>query len=686
MLNVVNIDASDVNAWECLGLCYSNLDNPKASMKAFTRALEINSNSFYSDYKIATTLKSEGQLAEAIVFFESVLEKNPTYVPGLVDMAETYLLLMEKAVQSIDDVRSMMIFEKLLDCISRALYFRNDLALIWNILGLSFQYTKCISLDLLKVKIPQIIIEISSDMISREESTTNILYKETYLKLGSIFIAKAIAINPNNFVLWVNLALNLYKYAQMLNPDDKERSEILDQSAIAIQKALYLNNADYQLWNIFGAIAQAQSKNSLSQHCFIKSLLIKDNPQTLTNLGLLYIPLFSDIDNAFMALTAAQHRYPEYANCWVGLAHLAKSMQLLEYIDLYRHSNTLKITCMATLNLALSVLDIFKDPSIVSTEYYHYCITLANIVPFTIDCLLRISKRIDKKPIVFLLLSLLYERLGYYDAAEQNLHTALDLTKESEQKGFESLATPEKNSKQIILTNLIRLCIRKDKIDEAFKHISECGSDNCSYSMYCNLLMLLFKSGKFQDAEDTLIEMIRSFKKHKDHLFHVLVAIYYKVGNMNSLNSLISSLLKKNEANSKAICQSLFLCADSNKLDDFRTLLRQAFKSVENKQDLYKLILLAGKPNSDDMKFILGRLNTKTDFKQETNEDLLRICCIIFMHHHSKVINVIRDNSSRISLLEDSNLNLVVNLKLELLSDKTNAVKISRLIQKYALY
>ena len=51
MQNVTNVDDFDSNAWECLGLCFANLQSTQTSIKAFKKALETNPDSFYSDYK-----------------------------------------------------------------------------------------------------------------------------------------------------------------------------------------------------------------------------------------------------------------------------------------------------------------------------------------------------------------------------------------------------------------------------------------------------------------------------------------------------------------------------------------------------------------------------------------------------------------------------------------------------------
>ena len=49
--NVLNVDSTDHNAWECLGVCHSGLSSVQAAIKTFKKALEINPDSFYSDYQ-----------------------------------------------------------------------------------------------------------------------------------------------------------------------------------------------------------------------------------------------------------------------------------------------------------------------------------------------------------------------------------------------------------------------------------------------------------------------------------------------------------------------------------------------------------------------------------------------------------------------------------------------------------
>ena len=56
---------------------------------------------------------------EAQKSFESLLEKNPMYVPGLIEISETYLHLMNESLDKFLDEKAAKFFSKALDSISQ---------------------------------------------------------------------------------------------------------------------------------------------------------------------------------------------------------------------------------------------------------------------------------------------------------------------------------------------------------------------------------------------------------------------------------------------------------------------------------------------------------------------------------------------------------------------------------------
>ena len=75
--NVLNVDESDFNAWECLGVCYWGINSLQASIKTFQKALEINPDSFYSDFKYFSLQLNQGlKLVIHIRVFLSEKGKN----------------------------------------------------------------------------------------------------------------------------------------------------------------------------------------------------------------------------------------------------------------------------------------------------------------------------------------------------------------------------------------------------------------------------------------------------------------------------------------------------------------------------------------------------------------------------------------------------------------------------------
>ncbi|MES1904822.1 MAG: Tetratricopeptide repeat protein 37, partial [Paramarteilia canceri] len=532
ILNVVNIDNNDYTAWECLGLCYSSLDIPQASIKAFKKALEINPNSFYGDYKIASTLQAQKKYYEAVQYFECLLQKNSSYVPGLIEISCTYVHIVNDLLDNFLDNKATIYLQKALDTLSRALYFRQDMASIWHLLGTLFNLTHNLSLKSIKIKIPSLIQQIIPKKFSFSETSL----KFDYIEVSKYFFAKAIALNDKIPSLWANLALSYYQLGCFQSNKDIEKDLIKEnfiQALKCIKRAIILDRNDYKLWNIMGLILFYLEKYSSAQHCFIKGLNQNEIcPELLSNLGTMHYSILSTIDSSYKIWTSCQHRFPEYGLCWVGMANIAHKVNHKDCLDLLRHANDIKLTSIGIMMHALKTLDIFRNPQSVSQEYYHYCITLANVVPSNIDMLMKCTIRNPDSQLAHILLGLYCERAHLFDMSEISLKTALNLSQETldEKKIFS------------IKNNLSRVYWKNKMPEKALELYESHKQETLDYNSLLNIVGAFFIQNKISEAQGVLNLASEKFEDFKTDLMNLKQYLYFAMNEFKMLDNLLINL------------------------------------------------------------------------------------------------------------------------------------------------
>lgn len=76
-------DPKDSNCWECLGEAYLSRGGYTTALKSFMKASELNPNSIYSAYKIASIKQILGTFKEAATEYQQIVKKSGEYVPAL---------------------------------------------------------------------------------------------------------------------------------------------------------------------------------------------------------------------------------------------------------------------------------------------------------------------------------------------------------------------------------------------------------------------------------------------------------------------------------------------------------------------------------------------------------------------------------------------------------------------------
>ncbi|KAG9487998.1 hypothetical protein GDO78_007677 [Eleutherodactylus coqui] len=136
-------DPKDPNCWECLGEAYLSRGGYSTALKSFMKASELNPDSVYSAYKIASIKQILGTYTEAVTEYQSIIQKSGDYVPALKGLGECHLMLAKAALADFLDAKAVDSIGKALEyltrCYGRALKLQSS-ANIWCDLGINYFY------------------------------------------------------------------------------------------------------------------------------------------------------------------------------------------------------------------------------------------------------------------------------------------------------------------------------------------------------------------------------------------------------------------------------------------------------------------------------------------------------------------------------------------------------------------
>ncbi len=249
---VMRVDDDNALAWELLGDGYAGRGAYVAALRAFQRALELNDDTVYCSFRIASIHHVLGNLDDAINLFSSILVKSPKYIPALQGAGEVRLSMANRQLQ---DGLSLAAAENIVIAIGHAvvaLQITSQFQCIWKLLGDICNASHQIPWSVMaEIRLP--------DDVNEFIKTTNVYdEKDNILRLGGFaFLTTAKYFEPAlRGTILGDLALNfLFRSRRMRSINIKTSELILPDALAVIKQSVRLLPRNSSLWNILGVIA-----------------------------------------------------------------------------------------------------------------------------------------------------------------------------------------------------------------------------------------------------------------------------------------------------------------------------------------------------------------------------------------------------------------------------------------------
>ncbi|KAK3788293.1 hypothetical protein RRG08_027026 [Elysia crispata] len=487
--SALRADPEDQHVWECLAEAYLQRGSFTASLKAFTKASELNPESWYCFQQIASIKHTLGLAAEAIEEYKMILQKSPTYVPALKGISESFIQLAKQNLSQCLDGLAQSHLEDAIAYTTRAASLRPDLSCLWKLMGDACSIASCLAADNYRVP-SRLVGKQMQDQI--KEGKTEISKKELF-QVGSRCYSQALKILPESGSLWHDLGVNLFyqsQYSSISAEDQRDTSSVASQAAQVIKKAISFEPKEWRHWNALGVIAcsKVYHKPALAQHCFIKSIECESSNVTAwTNLGALYLDK-GEVKMAHEAFTAAQSIDPTYMACWIGQALIAEIVGHEEAMDLFRHTTELGFHTESAIGYGKWVLSVLADSSKRDSDLFRYCIQQMAALPAASDALTRYTTRVRDDATAFNMQGLLFEHQNLFRSSVSAFERALHVLEGNENK------VEEINKTKL---NLARVLCKQKKYVECVQCYEKCDLDSnldhmCMYGLallHCERIM-----------------------------------------------------------------------------------------------------------------------------------------------------------------------------------------------------
>lgn len=484
-------DPDDHSVWECLAEAYLQRGSFTAALKAFTKASELNPDSWYCSQQIAGIKHILGLAAEAIEGYKTVLQKSPTYVPALKGVSESLIQLAKQNLSQCLDGLAQGNFEEAIEYTARAATQRPDMSCLWKLMGDACTAASCLSFHTFRVPAKLFNKQVQGNTTEDKVGIS----KMELLIIGSRCYNQAIRILPESGYLWHDLGVNLFNQSQCCNASCEDHGDPLalaSRAAQVMNKAISLEPKEWRLWNALGVIAcsKVYHKPALAQHCFIKSVECEScNATAWTNLGALYLDK-GEVKLAHDAFTAAQSIDPTYMACWIGQALIAELIGHEEAMDLFRHTTELGFHVESASSYGQWVLSIMADDSKRDSDLFRYCIQQMAALPAASDALTKYTTRVKDDATALNMQGLLFEH--------QNL---LRSSVAAFQKALGILESSGGNSESINKTrlNLARVLCKLEKFDESVQCYDKCDMDS-NINHMCIYALAVLRCGRVEDS------------------------------------------------------------------------------------------------------------------------------------------------------------------------------------------
>ncbi|XP_040277485.1 tetratricopeptide repeat protein 37 isoform X1 [Bufo bufo] len=526
-------DPKDPNCWECLGEAYLSRGGYSTALKSFMKASELNPDSIYSAYKIASIKQILGTYAEAVTEYQHIIQKSAEYVPALKGLGECQLMLAKGALADFLDAKAVDFIEKALEYLTRAVQQRPDLLCLWKLLGDS-----CTCLHL--VSPTKVRVNVLGALVG-QNTGQKLLNKSEILEIGGRCYGRALKLQPSANI-WCDLGMNYYYQAQLLLLSDHTRSNqnaLLEKSVQCIKKSIMMDSSNHQYWNALGVVCCSKDVNNkaLAQHAFIKSIQCQQNNAIAwTNLGALYL-LNENIELSHEAFKVAQSLDPSYVRCWIGQALIAEAVGSYETMDLFRHTTEITMHTEGAKGYAHWVCVTLLDKSNRKTELYRYNIVQMNAITAAHLALNKYTERIQSDSTAFGMLGYLNEHLKLKRQAKDAYERALSILRDTEDKDHYNLA----------LRDYGRSLCAVGQYDEAIKAYKS--TPLTAFEDLTGLALAYFKKGHLQESfkvYKTALSVAKT-EQEKAHILTAMAIIEYSLGNPESSKTLLfkCSVLKE---------------------------------------------------------------------------------------------------------------------------------------------
>ncbi|XP_052801085.1 tetratricopeptide repeat protein 37-like [Mya arenaria] len=539
--SALRADSKDTHVWECLGEAYLLRGSYTASLKAFTRAAELNPASIYCLFQIASIKQTLGQYQEALEEYKMILDQSDDYVPALKGLGETLVQIGRSLLNQCFYGRARDTAELAVKHLYRAGRLRPDVSCLWKLIG-----DACTIIHVLPEK---------GFRFERPEKG-NMTKLET-LEFGNICYIRALKILPDCSSLWHDLGVNYIHQSDSSSGDTA--ISLAEKSVQSLKKAIQLEPTNHKHWNALGFVAcrKVYNKSSLAQHCFIKSIKVEaNNVVAWTNLAALYLKK-ENVKLAHEAFKVAQSLEPSYVACWVGQAIIAEVVGHEDAMDLFRHTTELSHHVEGAIGYGQWVCSVLLQSDKKGTSMYMYAIEEMGAVPSASDALARYTECNQTNPVAYNLHALLLERQGLYKTAITQLNRALLLCK-SGQENAEILRD--------VLANCAR-CYRKNgDYPMACQLYKKLGEQSRVEDLY-QFGLALYQGGDCKGAIQVYSQAaeLETTDKEKSHILVTMAMVYYKMNDLNQTKTILFQSSQSSEASPaglKALCALGLLQSD----------------------------------------------------------------------------------------------------------------------------
>ncbi|XP_066459101.1 superkiller complex protein 3 [Eleutherodactylus coqui] len=571
-------DPKDPNCWECLGEAYLSRGGYSTALKSFMKASELNPDSVYSAYKIASIKQILGTYTEAVTEYQSIIQKSGDYVPALKGLGECHLMLAKAALADFLDAKAVDSIGKALEYLTRAVQQRSELLCLWKLLGDSCTCLHLVSPAKVKLSVLGVLVG--------QNTPQKLLNKPELLELGGRCYGRALKLQSSANI-WCDLGINYFYQAQHLlfsDPAGRNHSDLLEKSVQCIKKSIMMDSSNHQYWNALGVVCCSKDvdNKAVAQHAFIKSIQCQQNNVIAwTNLGALYL-LNESIELSHQAFKVAQSLDPSYVRCWIGQALIAETVGSYETMDLFRHTTELSMHTEGAKGYAHWVCVTLLDKSNRNTELYRYNIVQMNAITAAHLALNKYTERIQSDATAFGMLGYLNEHLKLKRQAKDAYERSTLILRDTEDKALYNL----------VLRHYGRSLCAVGQYDEAIKVYRSIPP--AEFDDLAGLALTYFKKGLLKESMKvykTALSVAKT-EQEKAHVLTAMAIIEYSQGDMESSKTLLfkCSVLKEPSIESLHALCALGLAKRDITLAT--AALNELLKHVKIGQDVYERCLI----------------------------------------------------------------------------------------------